>query len=87
MVYQTENVQTKVPDSCKLFVVRSLVPKDLEEGLNEGSSHRELQKATKQKILEQASLERDAHFDDKGKQDKPVPMEVDALLSKVSTTR
>ena len=41
-------------------------------------------KATKEHILEQASLKRDAHFYDKGKHDKPAPMEVDALLAKVS---
>ena len=35
----------------------------------------------------QASLKRDAHFDDKGKHDKLVPLEVDALLAKVSTLK
>ena len=44
-------------------------------------------KATKEYFLEQASLKRDAHFDDKGRQDKPVPLEVDALLAKVSTLK
>ena len=34
--------------------------------------------------MEQASLKSDAHFDDEGKHDKLVPMEIDALLAKVS---
>ena len=33
LVYQTEKIQTKVPDSCKVFIVRSLVPRDLEKDL------------------------------------------------------
>ena len=33
LVYQTEKIQTKVPDSCKVFIVRSLVPGDLEKDL------------------------------------------------------
>ena len=44
-------------------------------------------KATKEEILEKASLKRDAHFDDNGKQDKPVLMEVDALLAEVSALK
>ena len=44
-------------------------------------------KTTKEYILEQASLKRDAHFDDKGKQDKLVPMEVDALIAKVTALK
>ena len=44
-------------------------------------------KATKEYILEQASLKRDAHVDDKGKQDKLVPVGVDALLAKVSALK
>ena len=44
-------------------------------------------KATKEYISEHASLRRDAHFDDKGKQDKSVPKEVDALLAKVSALK
>ena len=44
-------------------------------------------KATKEYILEQASLRRDTHFDDEGKQDKLVPMEVDALFAKVSALK
>ena len=27
LVFQTAKIQTKVPDSCKVFIVRSLVPK------------------------------------------------------------
>ena len=30
LVYQ---IQTKVPDSCKVFIVRSLVPRDLDKDL------------------------------------------------------
>ena len=33
LVYQTERIQRTVPDSCKVFFVRSLVPKDLEKDL------------------------------------------------------
>ena len=80
LVYQTEKIQTKVPDSCKVFIVRSLVPRDLEKDLLKVHP-------TANFFLEQASLRRDAHFDDKGKQDKPVPMEVDALLAKVSALK
>ena len=86
LVYQTENIQTKVPDSCKVFIVRSLVPRDLEKDVLKVHPTANY-KATKEYILEQASLRRDAHFDDKGKQDKPVPMEVDALLAKVSALK
>ena len=81
LVFQTEKIQTKVPDSCKVFIVRSLVPKDLEKDLLKIHPTANY-KTTKEYILEQASLKRDAHFDDKGKHDKPVPMEVDALLAK-----
>ena len=73
LVYQTEKIQTKVPDSCKVFIVRSLVPRDLEKDLLKVQPTANY-KATKEFILEQARLRRDAHFDDKGKQDKPVPM-------------
>ena len=86
LVYQTEKIQTKVPDSCKVFIVRSLVPRDLEKDLLKVHPTANY-KATKEHILEQASVRRHVHFDDKGKQDKPVPMEVDALLAKVSTLK
>ena len=43
--------------------------------------------ATKEYIFEQASLKRDAHFDDKGRYDQPVLMEVDALLAKVAALK
>ena len=75
-----------MPDSCKVFIVRSLVPRDLEKDLLKVHTSANC-KATKEYILEQASLKRDAHFDDKGKHDKPVPVEVDALLAKVSALK
>ena len=75
-----------MPDSCKVFIVRSLVPRDLEKDLLKVHATANY-KATKEYILEQASLKRNAHFDDKGKHDKPVPMEVDALLAKVSALK
>ena len=84
--YQTEKIQTNVPDSCKVFIVRSLVPRDLEKDLLKVHSTANY-KATKEYILERAYLKRDAHFDDKGKHDKLVPMEVDALLAKVSALK
>ena len=80
------DVQTKVPDSCKIFIVRRLEPKDLEKDVLKVHPTAN-DRATKEYFLEQASLKRDAHFDDKGKQDKPVPMEVDALLAKVSALK
>ena len=43
LVFQSEKIQTKVPDSCKVFIVRSLVPKDLEKGLAQNPLHCELQ--------------------------------------------
>ena len=86
LVYQTEKIQIKVPDCCKVFIVRSLVPRDLEKDLLKVHTTANY-KATKECILEQASIKRDAHFDDKRKHDKPVPMEVDALLAKVSALK
>ena len=86
LVFQTEKIQTKVPDSCKVFIVRSMVPKGLDNDLLKIHPTANY-KTTKEYILEQASLERDAHFDDEGNHDKPVPMEVDALLAKVTALR
>ena len=43
LVYQTEKIQTKVPDSCKVFIVRSVVPRDLEKDLLKVHTNRELQ--------------------------------------------
>ena len=86
LVFQTEKIQTKVPDSCKVLIVRSLVPKDLEKDLLKIHSTAKY-KTTKEYILEQAILKRDVHYDDKGKHDKPVPMEVDALLAKVTALK
>ena len=86
LVYKTEKIQTKVPDSCKVFIARSLVPRNLEKDLLKVHTTANY-KATKEYILEQASLKRDAHYDDKGKHDKPVPMEVVALLGKVSALK
>ena len=69
-------------DSCKVFIVGSVVPKDLEKDVLKVHPTANYA-AAKEYILEQASLKRDAHFDDEGKQDKPSLMEVDALLVKV----
>ena len=38
-------------------------------------------------ILAQACLRRDAHFDDKAKHEKPVPMGLDAPLAKVTALK
>ena len=84
LIYQTEKIQTKVPDSCKVFIVRSLVPRNLEKDLLLKVHPTANYKATKEYILEHASLYKDAHFDDKEKHHKPVAVEVDALLAKVS---
>ena len=86
LVHQTKQIQTKLPDSCKVCIVRNLVPKDLEKDLLKVHSTANY-KATKEYILEQASLKRHAHFDDKGKHDKPVFMEFDTLLAKVSALK
>ena len=48
----------------KVFIVRSLVPRDLDKNLLKVHTTANY-KATKEDILEQASLKRDAHFDDK----------------------
>ena len=86
LVFQTEKIQTKVLHGCKVFIVRSLVPKDSEKDLLKIHPTANC-KTTREYILEQASLKRDAHSDDKGKHDKPVPMEVDALLAKVTAPK
>ena len=52
-------IKTKVPDSCKVFIVRSVVSKDLDKDLHEILLAANF-KTTKQYILEQASPERDA---------------------------
>ena len=73
LVFRTEKIQTKVPNSCKVFIVRSLVPKDLEK--DSLKIHPlENYKTTKNTSLSRRASKRDAHFDDKGKHDKPVPM-------------
>ena len=82
VVYQTEKIQTKVPDSCEVFIVRSLVPKDMEKDLLKIHSTANY-KATKDCILGHASLKKKAHFHDKETHTKPVPMDVEALLAKV----
>ena len=86
LAYQTEKIQTNVPDSCRVFIVRSLLPRELEKDFLKVHATANY-KATKEYILEQASLKRDAHFDDKGKHDKAAPVEVDALLAKVSALK
>ena len=85
LVYQTEKIETRVPDSCKVFVVRSLVPKDLEKDLMKIHPSANY-KTTKAYIMEQASLKKDAHFEEPSKT-KPVPMEVDVLLAKVQALK
>eukprot|EP00974_Lingulodinium_polyedra_P113135 10950929-Lingulodinium_polyedra.AAC.1 len=80
LVFQTKKVATKVPDSCKVFIVRSLVPKDLEKDLVKIHPSANY-KTTKAYIMEQSNLRKDAHFEDPSK-GKPAPMEVDALLAK-----
>ena len=87
LVYQTEKIQTKVPDSCKVFIVRSLVPRNLEKDLLLKVHPTANYQATKEKILERASFHRDAHFHDKGKHHKPVAVEIDVLLAKVSALK
>ena len=81
LVFQTEKIETKVPDSCKVFIVRGLVPKDLEKDLMKIHPSANY-KTTKAYIMEQSNLRKDAHFEEPGK-GKPIPMEVDALLAKV----
>ena len=64
LIYHKEKIYSNVPDSCKVIMFRSLAKCTV----------------TKEYILEQASLKRDAHFDDIRKQDKLVPVEcVDSL--------
>ena len=64
LIFQTEKIQTKVPDSCKVFIVRSLVPKDLDKDLLKILPTANY-KTTEEYIFEQANLEKDAHFDNK----------------------
>ena len=63
-----------MPGSCKVFIVRSLVPKDL--GKKNLLKIRPIAnyKTTKEYILEKASLKGEAHFDDEGNHDKPIPI-------------
>ena len=70
LVFQTEKMETKVPDSCKVFIVRSLVPKDLEKDLVKIHPSANY-KMTKAYIMEQSNLRKDAHFEEPGK-GKPV---------------
>ena len=66
LVYQTEKLETRVPDSCKVFLVRSLVPKELEKDLLKIHPSADY-KTTKAYIMEQANLKKDAHFEEPGK--------------------
>ena len=62
--HKEEDLFRMYQDSCKVIMFRSLAECTV----------------TKEYILEQASLKRDAHFDDIRKQDKLVPVEcVDSL--------
>ena len=82
LVLQVEKLETRVPDSCKVFIVRNLVPKELEKDLlriHPTASY----KTTKMYVLEQANLKKHAHFEER-QSDKPVPMEVDVLLAKIA---
>ena len=78
----TEGEPHKVPKSAKIFVIRSLVPKELEKDLIKIHPTADC-KTTKTYILEQAALRKDAHFSDGGKHGGPAPMEVDQLLAKI----
>ena len=57
LVYQTEKIQRTVPDSCKVFIVRSLVPKDLDKDLLKYHPTANYN-ATKEYLLEQASFKK-----------------------------
>ena len=86
LVKQTEGEACKVPQSCKVFIVRNMVPKEMEKDLLKIHPTASYAK-TKEYIMEQVNLKRHCHFEDRetGKdkdKDKPVPMEVDALLAK-----
>ena len=62
LVYQTEKIQTKLPDSRTVFIDRSLVPKKL--GKNIMKIHAAASyMATMEYILEQTSHKMDAHLD------------------------
>ena len=87
LVEQTEGDKCKVPQSCKVFIVRNMVPKDMEKDLLKIHPTASYVK-TKEYIMEQINLKRHCHFEDKDNnkdkdKDKPVPMDVDALLAKI----
>ena len=79
LVCQTKKIQTKVPGGCRVFIVRSLVPKDLDTDVLKVPPTA-IYTATKEYILEQASLKRDAPSDVQGKHYKSVSTEVDAFF-------
>ena len=85
-VFQTEKIQTEAPDSCKVFIIRSLVPKDMVSGLLKVLPTANY-KTAKEYILEQASLQKEAFFYNKGQHDKPVSNEVDTLLAQVTALK
>ena len=57
LVYQTEKIQRTVPDSCKVFFARSLVPEDLDKDLLKVLPTATYN-ATKEYLLEQASFKK-----------------------------
>ena len=87
LVEKTEGLKTAVPDSCKVFLIRSLDPKDLEKDLLKLHAASKFN-ATKEYVLEQARIRKEAHFEDPAAaKSKPTPMEVDALLAKVEALK
>ena len=82
LVEAEEKKEHTVPKSCKTFLIRMIVPKEFEKDLlrvKPGADYAE----TKQYILEQVSLRKEAHFADGGKHGGPVPMELDNLLANI----
>ena len=67
LVKKEEGQECKIPKSCKVFILRNLVPKDLEKDMlrvNPSADYEE----TKSYILEQASLKKVCHFEDDKKE-------------------
>ena len=80
LVLRTEMIQPKVPDCCKVFIVRSLLAQDVEKDLLKIHPTANY-KTTKEYILEQASFNSDAHFDDEGKHEIDGGSAVSATLA------
>ena len=80
---QTKNIVTEVPNSCKVFIVRGMAPKELEKDLLRGHPSANYGQ-TKDYILEQVNLKKDAYCYDKS---NATPMEVDPLLAKIQALK